>query len=86
MSAQTGAFYVLADIRALCGREIAGEAVSDAPAFARVCLEKALVALIPGTAFGADQYVRFSYATSRENIERGLTRLRDLVVDGKTYA
>ncbi|MBW6515500.1 MAG: pyridoxal phosphate-dependent aminotransferase [Candidatus Cloacimonetes bacterium] len=40
-------------------------------------LEKFHIALVPGLAFGVDNYVRFSYATSMENIQEGVKRLRD---------
>ena len=42
-------------------------------------LEKERVAAVPGIAFGADDYIRISYATSMENIEKGLDRLEKLV-------
>jgi len=81
-----GAFYAFADVAALFGRDVAGETVNDSSTFARVCLERAHVALMAGSAFGAEGYIRLSYATNRENIERGLARVRDLVVEGKTLA
>ncbi len=39
-------------------------------------LEKYKVAIVPGPAFGADKYVRFSYATSMENIKEGVKRFK----------
>ena len=44
-------------------------------------LEEANVAFVPGEAFGAPGYGRFSYALSDEDLERGITRLADLVSD-----
>lgn len=79
-----GAFYAFADVSGLYGREIAGETVNNSLAFARLCLEKAHVAVIPGDAFGADNCVRLSYAASRERIDEGLARLRALVEQGQT--
>jgi aspartate aminotransferase len=38
-------------------------------------LEREKVAAVPGIAFGADEYIRISYATSMANIEKGLDRL-----------
>jgi aspartate aminotransferase len=38
-------------------------------------LEQEKVAVVPGIAFGADDYVRISYATSMENLEKGLGRM-----------
>ena len=39
-------------------------------------LKEYKVAIVPGSAFGADKYVRFSYATSMENIKEGLKRFK----------
>ena len=47
--------------------------------FAGVLLDQAQVAVVPGVAFGADEYVRLSYATSRENIEKGMDRIAAFV-------
>jgi aspartate aminotransferase len=74
-----GAFYVFPDISGTFGRTLQGVEVQDSMSFSQVCLDKALVALVPGAAFGADEYVRLSYATSMENIEKGLDRLADLL-------
>lgn len=64
----TGAFYALVDARHLSG---------DSLSLARDILEKALVGVTPGIDFGpgAEGYLRFSYASSVENIEEGLSRL-----------
>ena len=40
-------------------------------------LEQEKVAAVPGIAFGADDYIRLSYATSMANIEKGLSRLEN---------
>jgi aspartate aminotransferase len=42
-------------------------------------LEQEKVAAVPGIAFGADDYIRISYATSMANIEKGLDRLERFV-------
>ena len=42
-------------------------------------LSEAKVAAVPGIAFGADDYIRISYATSMENLEKGLARMEDFV-------
>ena len=42
-------------------------------------LEKAEIATVPGTAFGQEGHIRFSYATSQENIKEGLDRLEKFV-------
>ena len=70
-----GAFYVLMNISKLIGKEIAGCTIGGSDDFANAFLEKANVAVVPGSGFGADGYVRWSYATSMESIKEGLDRL-----------
>lgn len=70
-----GAFYVMMNISQLMGKTIAGCDIGGSDDFANAFLEKANVAVVPGSGFGADQYVRWSYATSMENIKEGLDRL-----------
>ncbi len=70
-----GAFYVMMNIKELIGKEIAGVKINSADDFANAFLEKSLVAVVPGTGFAAPEYVRWSYATSMENIKEGLNRL-----------
>ncbi|MBE7030350.1 MAG: pyridoxal phosphate-dependent aminotransferase [Ruminococcaceae bacterium] len=70
-----GAFYVMMNISALMGKTLYGTTITDADVFANLFLEKAKVAVVPGTGFAAPNYVRWSYATSMENIKEGLDRL-----------
>lgn len=70
-----GAFYVMMNISKLIGKEIEGVKITDSDVFADVLLEKANVALVPGSGFGTDIHVRLSYATSFENITEGLNRI-----------
>jgi aspartate aminotransferase len=65
-----GAFYVFPDISALFNNK-----VKNAFDFAGELLEKAKVAVVPGGAFGDDNYIRISYATTIEKIEEGMNRL-----------
>ncbi len=74
-----GAFYVMMNISALKGRTIAGKVINGSDDFAEVFLEKQLVAVVPGTGFAAPDYVRWSYATSMENIKEGIDRLEKLL-------
>jgi aspartate aminotransferase len=66
-----GAFYVFPDISAYFGR--AG--ITDSQSFANFLLDEARVAIVPGGAFGADDYIRISYATSMERIREGVARM-----------
>jgi aspartate aminotransferase len=67
-----GAFYVLPDVSAVLERM--GGGVTDVD-LATLLLEKALVATVPGSAFGAPGHLRFSYATSLDVIETGIVRV-----------
>jgi aspartate aminotransferase len=77
-----GAFYVMMNISGIFGKELHGKVINNSDEFADLLLEKALVALVPGSGFGADKYVRWSYATSMENIKKGLDRL-EVFLTGK---
>jgi len=70
-----GAFYAFPDISELIGKHAGDIEITGSDAFATYLLEKANVAVIPGSGFGADRYVRLSYATSTDNIVKGLERI-----------
>lgn len=70
-----GAFYVMANVSKLFGKTIGGEVIKDDMQLAAALLEKAHVAVVPGSAFGASDFVRLSYATSLEQIKEGLNRI-----------
>lgn len=70
-----GAFYAFFDVSAHFGRTLGGKPVQDSMSFCLAALESAHVNLVPGAAFGAEGYVRMSYATSRETLQAGLDRL-----------
>ncbi len=74
-----GAFYVMMNISKLKGRVLGGKEIHSSDDFANAFLEKALVAVVPCSGFAADDYVRWSYATSMENIVKGLDRLEEFL-------
>jgi aspartate aminotransferase len=74
-----GAFYVLPRVSALLERRHRGEKVGSAQRLSELLLEHHRVAAVPGTPFGAEGYLRLSFATSRATIEKGLARLREFV-------
>jgi aspartate aminotransferase len=74
-----GAFYCFPDVSANFGRTLAGVEVTDSMSFAKAALEGVQVALVPGSAFGQDRCVRLSFATSDEQIDKGIDRLADLL-------
>ncbi len=74
-----GAFYVFVDISKVFGRTFNSIKVNSSLEFADVLLEQANVAVVPGVGFGADNYMRLSYATSLEDIEEGLNRIENFL-------
>ncbi|MFC1657780.1 pyridoxal phosphate-dependent aminotransferase [Candidatus Omnitrophota bacterium] len=74
-----GAFYVFADISRILGRDYKNQAIRDSFTFADILLSQARVAVVPGGAFGADAYLRFSYATSMDNITEGTNRIAKFI-------
>ncbi|WP_195960275.1 aminotransferase class I/II-fold pyridoxal phosphate-dependent enzyme, partial [Clostridium tertium] len=70
-----GAFYIMVCIENYFGKEINSEIINSSLDFSKSLLNEENVAVIPGIAFGVDNYIRLSYATSMEIIEEGLNRL-----------
>ena len=76
-----GAFYVMMNIEQLIGKTLGGKLIENDDDFAVALLEKALVAVVPCSGFGMKIFVRWSYAASMENIEKGLDRLEKFVTE-----
>lgn len=74
-----GAFYIFADISKLLNKEYNGKMIKDSSEFALELLNTAHVAVVPGTGFGKDSYIRFSYAGSMEDISAGLERFEKFI-------
>ena len=74
-----GAFYVFPNITQLLGKVFKGELIKDSAFLARIFLSEAGVAVVPGSAFGANGHLRLSYATSLKNIKEGRERIKQLV-------
>lgn len=74
-----GAFYAFADCRGLLGKKHGDKILATDEDLAFWMLEAAHVASVPGGAFGAPGYVRFSYALSEERIAQGLASLAKAV-------
>lgn len=71
-----GAFYIMMNIDGVLGKAYNGERIESADDFARLFLEAEKVAIVPGTGFGAPNYVRWSYAVDMEHIKKGVARLK----------
>ena len=71
-----GAFYIMMTISKLKGKELYGTVITSSDDFAELFLKVAKVAVVPGRGFEAEDFVRWSYATSMDNIVEGLERLK----------
>ncbi|BFL39074.1 Aspartate aminotransferase [uncultured Butyricicoccus sp.] len=74
-----GAFYVMMNMKSFIGKSMYGKTIGSAEDFAHLFLEKGLVATVPCTAFAAPGFVRWSYATSLAEIDKGLDRLEQFI-------
>jgi aspartate/methionine/tyrosine aminotransferase len=79
----TGAFYVYPSVKGILGKEIRGKRPQTSAELATLILEEVEVAAVPGEAFGPSGYLRFSYATSDEDIVEGITRVAKLLGEAK---
>lgn len=75
-----GAFYAFPNVSSFFGKTYEGIKIGSSSDLALYLLEKASVALVSGEAFGEPNNIRLSYATSIENIERGIERIRDALI------
>ena len=73
-----GAFYVFPNVTGLLAKKYKGEPIRWSVHLSEILLADFRVAAVPGAPFGAEGYLRMSFAASRETIEKGLSRLRDL--------
>jgi len=74
-----GAFYIIINIENCLGKEINGKILNDSMEFCASLLENEKLAVIPGKAFGLNNYIRVSYATSMEAIKEGLNRIESFI-------
>jgi len=74
-----GAFYVFPNVSGFYGKEFNGKVLNNSLDFTEFILDEAKVAVVPGVAFGADDYVRISYATSMDDIVKGINRITEAI-------
>jgi aspartate aminotransferase len=76
-----GAFYAFPNVSKILNRgiEYNGRKISNSSILSNMILKEAEVALIPGSAFEAEGYLRLSYATSLEDIKEGLNRIENIL-------
>lgn len=70
-----GAFYLFPNFSYYYDKEAEGMQIRNSYGLAYYLLKEAKVAVVPGDSFGADNYIRISYATSMENLEKGMDRI-----------
>lgn len=66
-----GAFYAFMNVSKHFGRTLGGKPIANSTDFCLTALAEAHIALVMGSAFGAEGYARLSFATSMETLERG---------------
>ncbi len=74
-----GAFYAFPNTSGVYGLKFNGKPINNSFALTEFLFDEARVAVVPGDAFGAPDYIRLSYATSLKNIENGLERIQKAV-------
>lgn len=74
-----GAFYIMVNIEKHLGKKINRKILNDSIDFCSSLLEYEKVAVIPGIAFGLNNYIRLSYATSMDKIEKGINRIENFI-------
>lgn len=80
-----GAFYVMMNITEWIGKTLYGEEIRDEGHFASLLLTKGKVCLVPSTGFGMPGFLRWSYATSLDNIKAGIDRLGHFLIEGESF-
>ena len=75
-----GAFYCFPNVKGLLGRNLSGTTASTTLELADLVLEKAKVAFVPGEAFGAPGFARFSFALGDDDLRQGMEQLKAFVV------
>tara|TARA_Y100000385_G_scaffold289974_1_gene361263 strand:- start:2267 stop:3448 length:1182 start_codon:yes stop_codon:yes gene_type:complete len=71
-----GAFYLFPKVSSLYGKEFGGRKINDSLDLCDYILNNALVSLVPGVAFGMDEHVRISYASSEEELKEAMRRIK----------
>ncbi len=75
-----GAFYVFPNVSGVYGLSYRGKKITSSTQLIDFLLDEANVAAVPGYAFGSDNHIRLSYATSLKNIEEGMKRIKNAII------
>lgn len=71
-----GAFYFFPDISYYIGKSVGKYSIKNSDDLSMYLIHEANVSTVPGSAFGAENYIRLSYATSEEAIEKAIERIK----------
>jgi aspartate/methionine/tyrosine aminotransferase len=71
-----GAFYVFPNVSHYFGRKVKGKTLKSGDDIAQYLVDEERVIVVPGSGFGAKDYVRISYACSMQELEKAAERLR----------
>jgi aspartate aminotransferase len=75
-----GAFYLYPEISYYYGKKYKDHEIHSGTDLTMYLLDEAHLAMVPGAAFGEDNYIRFSYATSEQNLREALKRMREALL------
>ena len=78
-----GAFYCYPSVKGVLGRTLRGRTPQTSAELAELVLEEVGVAVVPGEAFGTPGYFRLSYALGDADLEKGVSRLADLLAEAE---
>jgi aspartate aminotransferase len=75
----SGAFYAFPNFSSTYGKANQGQQIGNSTGLASYLLDAARVAVVPGIEFGADRFMRLSFATSMEEIREGIDRIEEVL-------
>lgn len=78
-----GAFYVFPNVSGVFGRRFGDKSMKGSVDIANYLIDEAGIAVVPGEPFGDDNFVRLSYATSMENVTKGIKRIGEALAELK---
>lgn len=76
-----GAFYLMLDVRYFIGKHFRGNTIKSSLDLADMLLSEYLVAVVPGSGFGLEGFLRLSYATNRDAIKKGFDRIEEFLAE-----
>jgi aspartate/methionine/tyrosine aminotransferase len=76
-----GAFYCYPSVKGVLGKTLRGRTPQTSAELAELLLDEAGVAVVPGEAFGTPGYFRLSYALGDDDLEKGVTRMKELFAE-----